>query len=99
MNCVCSKELNHNFLKYVLLAESAAFRRFSSGAVHQTIYFPEVKAFHICHPSIAEQKRIVATLDAARAETQRLEALYERKLDALDELKRSLLDQAFSGKL
>ncbi|MBD5804555.1 type I restriction enzyme EcoKI subunit R [Azoarcus sp. Aa7] len=32
-------------------------------------------------------------------ETRRLESLYQRKLDALDELKRSLLHQAFSGRL
>jgi type I restriction enzyme, S subunit len=33
------------------------------------------------------------------AETQRLESLYQRKLAALDELKKSLLHQAFSGEL
>ena len=33
------------------------------------------------------------------AETQRLESLYQRKLTALDELKKSLLAQAFSGAL
>ena len=31
----------------------------TSGAVHQTIYFPEAKAFHICHPPLPEQQRIV----------------------------------------
>jgi type I restriction enzyme S subunit len=30
-------------------------------------------------------------------ETQRLESLYQRKLAALEELKKSLLQQAFSG--
>ena len=59
VNWVCSAKLDHQFLKYLLIAESGAFRRFSSGAVHQTIYFPEVKAFHICHPPLAEQRRIV----------------------------------------
>jgi hypothetical protein len=32
-------------------------------------------------------------------ETQRLASLYQRKLAALDELKKSLLHQAFSGAL
>ncbi|HOB01058.1 MAG TPA: restriction endonuclease subunit S, partial [Casimicrobium huifangae] len=32
-------------------------------------------------------------------ETQRLESLYQQKLAALDELKKSLLHQAFSGAL
>ena len=32
-------------------------------------------------------------------ETQRLESLYQRKLAAFDELKKSLLHRAFSGQL
>ncbi|MBI5919035.1 MAG: restriction endonuclease subunit S [Nitrosomonadales bacterium] len=46
-----------------------------------------------------EQMQLVAKLDALREETQRLESLYQRKLAALDELKKSLLHQAFSGVL
>ena len=33
------------------------------------------------------------------ADTQRLESIYKQKLAALDELKKSLLQQAFSGAL
>jgi type I restriction enzyme S subunit len=33
------------------------------------------------------------------AETQRLDALYLRKIELLDELKKSLLQQAFAGDL
>lgn len=50
-------------------------------------------------PTPDEQERIVTKLDALREETQRLESLYQRKLAALDELKKSLLHQAFSGGL
>lgn len=46
-----------------------------------------------------EQVRIVGLLERLQNETQRLESLYERKLAALDELKQSLLHQAFSGAL
>lgn len=49
--------------------------------------------------STKEQQTIVAKLDALREETQRLESLYQCKLAALDELKKSLLHQAFSGAL
>ncbi|GEM_PF-3389297 len=35
----------------------------------------------------------------ANEETQRLESIYQRKLAALDDLKKSLLHQAFSGEL
>ena len=50
-------------------------------------------------PSVIEQRRIVKKLDSFREETQRLASLYERKLAALDALKKSLLHQAFSGAL
>jgi type I restriction enzyme S subunit len=65
VNWVCSKHLDHNFLKYLFIAEDEDLLRFASGSVHQTIYFPEVKAFHICHPSFREQQRIVGILDEA----------------------------------
>ena len=50
-------------------------------------------------PTAAEQNRIADSFDALRAETQRLESLYQQKLTALDTLKKSLLHQAFSGAL
>jgi type I restriction enzyme, S subunit len=49
--------------------------------------------------SLVEQKRIIATLSALTTETQRLASVYQRKLSALDALKKSLLHQAFSGQL
>ena len=49
--------------------------------------------------SLPEQKRIVTTLASLTDETQRLTRLYERKLAALEALKKSLLHQAFSGAL
>ncbi len=66
VNWVCSDALDHRFLKYVLLAEHSAFLRFASGTTHQTIYFPEVKAFHVCLPPLPEQRAIayiLGTLD------------------------------------
>ena len=49
--------------------------------------------------SLAEQRTIVATLESLCEETQRLEAIYQRKLAALDELKKTLLHRAFTGAL
>ena len=46
-----------------------------------------------------EQKRVVFTLASLEEETQRLARLYERKLTALEALKKSLLHQAFKGTL
>ena len=59
----------------------------------------QIKDFEFARPPIAEQRRIADNLKTLRAETQRLASLYEQKLSALDALKKSLLHQAFSGKL
>lgn len=47
--------------------------------------------------SIPEQRAIVSTLARLATETQRLESLYTQKLTALEALKKSLLNQAFTG--
>jgi type I restriction enzyme, S subunit len=49
--------------------------------------------------SVAEQEEIVEGIELLSEETQRLASLYERKLAALEALKKSLLHQAFTGKL
>ena len=41
--------------------------------------------------------RIVGRLEALSAETKRLEEIYQSKVEALEELKRSVLGKAFSG--
>jgi type I restriction enzyme, S subunit len=58
-----------------------------------------LKEVRIAFPNHPEQKQIVTQLDALAAETQNLARLYEQKLAALAELKKSLLHQAFSGEL
>lgn len=55
-----------------------------------TISFPK---------SLKEQQTIVRQLDALRAETQKLEAVYQKKIADLEELKKSVLQKAFAGEL
>ncbi|PCH78092.1 MAG: hypothetical protein COB98_01655 [Flavobacteriaceae bacterium] len=50
-------------------------------------------------PSIHEQKQIVKKLNALSAETKKLEVIYRQKIADLDELKKSILQKAFSGQL
>ena len=46
-----------------------------------------------------EQRAIAGRLEALSAETKRLEEIYQSKLEALDELKKSVLAKAFDGEL
>jgi type I restriction enzyme S subunit len=50
-------------------------------------------------PPIAVQREAMAKADELLSETQRLESIFQRKLAALEELKKSLLHQAFTGQL
>jgi type I restriction enzyme S subunit len=90
------------FLKFWM--ESQAFQEalkdYSGGAAIQNVASVEVlKGIKVPLLSIEGQQHMVAQLEALRAETQRLESIYQRKLAALEELKKSLLNQAFSGQL
>lgn len=49
--------------------------------------------------SLKEQQMIVSKLDALREQTKKLEAVYLQKLQDLEELKKSVLQKAFSGEL
>ena len=59
----------------------------------------KLKTYPIPLPSLKEQQTIVRQLDALRAETQKLEAIYQQKLLNLEELKKSVLQKAFAGEL
>jgi type I restriction enzyme S subunit len=96
VNWVCADDLNPEFLKYLFIAEGDGILRFASGAVHQTIYFPEAKAFHICHPEVPEQRRIVGILDEAFAGIATAKATAEKNLQNARALFESHLNAVFT---
>jgi restriction endonuclease S subunit len=99
-NWVCSDRLDPDFLRYLFIAEASALSKFSSGSVHQTIYYPELKAFHVCIPPLEEQKRIVAVLDQAFAALDFARAHAEANLADSQELGvRSVEDELSSEHL
>jgi len=55
-----------------------------------TISFPK---------SRTEQKSFVEKFDALKVETQKMEAIYQKKIADLEELKKSILQKAFAGEL
>jgi|GEM_PF-1132559 DNA-binding transcriptional MerR regulator len=53
----------------------------------------------VAAPKMEKQLEVVEHLDSLQEETQHLARIYERKLAALEALKKSLLHQAFTGEL
>jgi type I restriction enzyme S subunit len=99
---VDNRRVNPRFFLYQYI--SPPFREFLGtktvrGATVDRLSIKEFPSYKIKLPSLATQELLANQLDALREETQRLESIYQRKLAALDELKKSLLHQAFSGQL
>lgn len=89
------------YLRYALeqLTLAGYFKKMQKGGTVEFVTKKMISEALLCLPGIKMQEAIVYQLDEVRAETQRLESLYQRKLAALDELKKSLLHKAFSGEL
>lgn len=96
-----STKLDSTFLKYLLLSVPVQKKILEkgTGATVKGIKASLLKKILISFPSLSEQKSIVARLDALSAETKKLEAIYQQKLDNLEELKKSVLKKAFAGEL
>lgn len=96
VNWICSEQIDWRYLKYILLAENESFTRFASGTTHQTIYFPEVKAFHVCLPPIPEQRRIASVLGALDEKIDSNRRLAEAQ-DAFCAARFELVDSEVAG--
>lgn len=92
---------NSYFLQYYLSTPSviAKMQSEAKGTTQKFVGLGYLRAFPISIPALAEQQKIVEKLDELRTESERLESIYCQKLSALDDLKKSLLHQAFSGEL
>jgi len=72
----------------------------SRGATVQHVNMKDIRALDVGGiPPLSVQRNIVSIVGKASQGSERLETVYQHKLAALDELKKSLLHQAFSGQL
>lgn len=95
----CSEALDPEYLMYALLAEGDNIRRFGKGSTHKTIYFPEVRAFHICLAPLEEQKEIVHRVKTALAWIDRIGHEHGNATQLLRNLDQAVLAKAFRGEL
>jgi len=92
-------EAEVGFVEYLLQSFKVRIQALGQGSAQANINMGTFENERFPFPGVAEQRRIVAKLDELSEVTQRLEEIYQRKLTALDELKKSLLHRAFSGDL
>lgn len=86
------------FVEFYL--ESIKLDEYITGAAQPKLNQKALNSIPIPIPkSVEVQAQIVESLESLQEESQRLARLYERKLAALEALKKSLLHEAFSGEL
>ena len=72
----------------------------SKGATIARLYNSNLTSIKIVFPkSLEEQKNILKKINLISLETIRLKAIYQQKINDLEELKKSVLQKAFSGEL
>jgi type I restriction enzyme S subunit len=96
------KNVNVHFIKHWL--RSSIFQKiifdYSGGAAIPNVPSAKIlKDIKIPCPSLKEQERIVTEIEIVLNETKRLQGIYKRKIDDLDELKKSILQKSFAGEL
>jgi type I restriction enzyme S subunit len=93
------EEADVDYVEYLLQSFKVRIQAMGKGSAQANINIGTFENERFPFPVVSEQKQIVDKLNSLREETQRLESIYQQKLAALDALKKSLLDQAFTGAL
>ena len=92
------KMATQRFVEFYL--ESIKLDEYVTGAAQPKLNQKALNSIPIPIPqSVEAQANIVESIESLQGETKNLASFYERKLAALDALKKSLLHQAFSGQL
>lgn len=87
------------FILHAINAIKPEILNLRRGVRQKNLSLEKIKNIPIAFPPLKAQQTIVRQLDALRAETQKLEAVYQKKIDDLEELKKSILQKAFAGEL
>jgi type I restriction enzyme S subunit len=96
---VNEKLADRDFIEYLLQSFKVRIQALGKGSAQANINMGTFENEHFPFPPLKTQQAIVQKLDAISAETKKLEAIYQQKIDDLDELKKSVLQKAFSGEL
>ena len=91
--------IDRHYFYYLLISPRVQeqIQSLGAGAIVKNISGDLVKRVNVTFPkSKAEQQRIIRQLDALHTETKKLEAVYQKKIANLDELKQSILAKAFN---
>lgn len=96
-----NREITKDFLFTFLISSlfQKVIKRSMNGAAMPAISFGMIKDIPFPIIPLKAQQSIVRKLIALSSETKKLEAIYQQKINSLEELKKSILQKAFNGEL
>jgi len=97
---VPKKNISALYIYYFLLKSVDLLNSLGSGTTFKELSGSKLSEVIIPIPkTLKEQQSIVKSFNALSAETKKLEAIYQQKINDLEELKKSILQKAFNGEL
>lgn len=94
----CIPEFLHSYFLYHPVAQTFLASK-AKGAIMAGLNMGLILELPLLLPSLEQQAQFVEKINALREDLKNLESVYQQKLDALAELKKSILHQAFTGQL
>ncbi|MEM1283210.1 MAG: restriction endonuclease subunit S [Chlamydiota bacterium] len=90
---------NNRYLEYLLQSFKSELKEKGKGTARDNINMRTFKNQFFPFPDVKNQAEIADNLEHLTRETQKLEIIYQRKIKALEELKQSILQKAFTKQL
>ena len=91
--------ISSRFLMFSLRNIFEELNENARGVAQKGLYLNQIRSLEISIPKLKTQQIIVEKIDFLLAETKKLESIYQQKINYLEELKKSVLQKAFSGEL
>ena len=94
-------DIDKNFIKYFILSPQTIkyMNTVATGATIKNVSLKSMRELNVSLPTLKEQEEIVKKLDSLSGKTKKLETTYKKKIEDLEELKKSILQKAFNGEL
>lgn len=91
--------VNLNFIRFYIDSIKPELMAQRRGVRQKNLNQSKIKGINLVLPIISEQNKIASQIIKVKQQTDSLESIYQQKITALDELKKSLLQKAFRGEL
>ena len=96
---VDKQKANNEYVEYLLQSFKTILKEKGKGTARDNINVGTFENQNFPFPNVEIQEEIAANLNGLSTNTKNLESIYYQKLADLEELRKSILQKAFSGQL